>query len=334
MATITDVCALAGVSKATVSRVINGSEQVKPKTREAVHAAMRQLGYQPNTLAQALATNTSHSIGLVLPHFESSYFGSVLHHAEQETQKAGKKLLVVNSKNSAAGEREAVETLAAQRCDAVLLYSRHLSQDELVGLQQKIQRPLLILNRRLTSPYLYSFGLDQQQVTSLAMDHLLSLGHRQIACIASPLQSETGKIRFHGYQKALQDKGIAVSTDLVIESNNTLAGGYEAMNELLQTDETFTAVFASNDDMALGAMRALYDHGKKVPSDIAVIGIDNEPAAAYAIPSLSTVSLPIVTLSKDATLCALKLANKETVPVEHRVYQSELVIRESTSKQG
>lgn len=83
--------------------------------------------------------------------------------------------------------------------------------------------------------------------------------------------------------------------------------------------------------MALGAIRALYDHGKKVPSDIAIIGIDNEPAAAYAIPSLSTVSLPIVTLSKDATLCALKLANKETVPVEHRVYQSELVIRESTA---
>ncbi|KJR29910.1 LacI family transcriptional regulator [Vibrio navarrensis] len=334
MATINDVCKLAGVSKATVSRVLNHSEQVKPKTRDSVLSAMRQLGYQPNTLAQALATNTSHSIGLVLPHFESSYFGSVLYHAEQETQKAGKKLLVVNSKNSEQGEKEAVTTLAAQRCDAVLLYSRHLSQDDLVGLQQQIQRPLLILNRRLTNPHLYSFGLDQQQVTSLAMEHLLSLGHRQIACIASPLQSETGRIRFQGYQKALQDKGIAVSTDLVIESNNTLAGGYEAMNNLLQTAETFTAVFASNDDMALGAIRALYDHGKKVPSDIAIIGIDNEPAAAYAIPSLSTVSLPIVTLSKDATLCALKLANKETVPVEHRVYQSELVIRESTGKQG
>ncbi|MBE4592261.1 LacI family transcriptional regulator [Vibrio navarrensis] len=333
MATINDVCKLAGVSKATVSRVLNETGQVKAQTREAVLAAMQQLGYQPNSLAQALATNTTNSIGLVLPHFESSYFGSILFEAEQGAQKAGKKLLVVNSKNSEQGEKEAVATLAAQRCDAVLLYSRHLSQDELVSLQQKIQRPLLILNRRLTTPHLYSFGLDQQQVTSLAMEHLLSLGHRQIACIASPLQSETGKIRFQGYQKALQDKGIAVSTDLVIESNNTLAGGYEAMNKLLQTAETFTAVFVSNDDMALGAIRALYDHGKKVPSDIAIIGIDNEPAAAYAIPSLSTVSLPIITLSKDATLCALKLANKETVPVEHRVYQSELVIRESTSKQ-
>ncbi|HIH0922950.1 TPA: LacI family DNA-binding transcriptional regulator, partial [Vibrio cholerae] len=126
MATINDVCKLAGVSKATVSRVLNETGQVKAQTREAVLAAMQQLGYQPNSLAQALATNTTNSIGLVLPHFESSYFGSILFEAEQGAQKAGKKLLVMNSKNSEQGEKEAVATLAAQRCDAILLYSRHL----------------------------------------------------------------------------------------------------------------------------------------------------------------------------------------------------------------
>ncbi|EPT6811673.1 LacI family DNA-binding transcriptional regulator, partial [Vibrio cholerae] len=203
MATINDVCKLAGVSKATVSRVLNETGQVKAQTREAVLAAMQQLGYQPNSLAQALATNTTNSIGLVLPHFESSYFGSILFEAEQGAQKAGKKLLVVNSKNSEQGEKEAVATLAAQRCDAILLYSRHLSEAQLLELQQQYPSPLVILNRRLHHPQLHSFGLDQTQIAQLAMLHLLNLGHRHIACITSPLVSETGKIRYQVYQQAL-----------------------------------------------------------------------------------------------------------------------------------
>ncbi|EKF9825029.1 LacI family DNA-binding transcriptional regulator, partial [Vibrio cholerae] len=255
MATINDVCKLAGVSKATVSRVLNETGQVKAQTREAVLAAMQQLGYQPNSLAQALATNTTNSIGLVLPHFESSYFGSILFEAEQGAQKAGKKLLVVNSKNSEQGEKEAVATLAAQRCDAILLYSRHLSELKLLELQQQYPSPLVILNRRLHHPQLHSFGLDQTQIAQLAMQHLLNLGHRQITCITSPLVSETGKIRYQVYQQALHEHGIELNSSLVIEGDNTLLGGYQAMQQLLQQGISMSAVFACNDDMALGAMR-------------------------------------------------------------------------------
>ncbi|HGP4711274.1 TPA: LacI family DNA-binding transcriptional regulator, partial [Vibrio cholerae O1] len=261
MATINDVCKLAGVSKATVSRVLNETGQVKAQTREAVLAAMQQLGYQPNSLAQALATNTTNSIGLVLPHFESSYFGSILFEAEQGAQKAGKKLLVMNSKNSEQGEKEAVATLAAQRCDAILLYSRHLNEVQLLELQQQHPSPLVILNRRLHHPQLHSFGLDQTQIAQLAMQHLLNLGHRQIACITSPLVSETGKIRYQVYQQALHEQGIELSSSLVIEGDNTLLGGYQAMQQLLQQGISMTAVFACNDDMALGAMRAMHEHG-------------------------------------------------------------------------
>lgn len=242
MATINDVCKLAGVSKATVSRVLNETGQVKAQTREAVLAAMQQLGYQPNSLAQALATNTTNSIGLVLPHFESSYFGSILFEAEQGAQKAGKKLLVVNSKNSEQGEKEAVATLAAQRCDAILLYSRHLNEVQLLELQQQHPSPLVILNRRLHHPQLHSFGLDQTQIAQLAMQHLLNLGHRHIACITSPLVSETGKIRYQVYQQALHEQGIELNSSLVIEGDNTLLGGYQAMQQLLQQGISMTAV--------------------------------------------------------------------------------------------
>ncbi|EGR2124996.1 LacI family transcriptional regulator [Vibrio cholerae] len=330
MATINDVCKLAGVSKATVSRVLNETGQVKAQTREAVLAAMQQLGYQPNSLAQALATNTTNSIGLVLPHFESSYFGSILFEAEQGTQKAGKKLLVVNSKNSEQGEKEAVAILATQRCDAILLYSRHLSEAQLLELQQQYPSPLVILNRRLHHPQLHSFGLDQTQIAELAMQHLLNLGHRQIACITSPLVSETGKIRYQVYQQALHEQGIELNSFLVIEGDNTLLGGYQAMQQLLQQGISMTAVFACNDDMALGAMRAMHEHGIHVPKQISLIGIDNEPAAAFAIPSLSSVSLPIGELTQQAISLAIEIANKKPQDAQHRLYQGSLIAREST----
>ncbi|TQQ46629.1 LacI family DNA-binding transcriptional regulator [Vibrio cholerae] len=330
MATINDVCKLAGVSKATVSRVLNETGQVKAQTREAVLAAMQQLGYQPNSLAQALATNTTNSIGLVLPHFESSYFGSILFEAEQGAQKAGKKLLVVNSKNSEQGEKEAVATLAAQRCDAILLYSRHLSEVQLLELQQQYPSPLVILNRRLHHPQLHSFGLDQTQISQLAMQHLLNLGHRQITCITSPLVSETGKIRYQVYQQALHEQGIELNSSLVIEGDNTLLGGYQAMQQLLQQGISMSAVFACNDDMALGAMRAMHEHGINVPKQVSLIGIDNEPAAAFAIPSLSSVSLPIGELTQQAMSLAVEIANKKPQDAQHRLYQGSLIAREST----
>ncbi len=330
MATINDVCRVAGVSKATVSRVLNNSAQVKTATRDIVLAAMKELGYQPNTLAQALATNTSNSIGLVLPEFQSSYFGSVLHHAGQGAQQAGKKLLVIRSKNSAEGEWETVETIANQRCDAILLYSRHLSEQELVDLQQKISLPLIILNRQLHAETLSSYGLEQTQLADLAMDHLIDLGHRNIACITSPLKSETGRLRFQAYKQHLDNSNISSHPHWIVEGDNTLESGYKAAQVLLQTGDKFSAIFACNDDMAIGAIRALHDHGIRVPQDISVIGIDNEPAAAYAIPSLSTVSLPIIKLTQDATALAIALGNKKQTGSSHQAYKGELIAREST----
>ncbi len=250
--------------------------------------------------------------------------------AEQGAQKAGKKLLVMNSKNSEQGEKEAVATLAAQRCDAILLYSRHLNEVQLLELQQQHPSPLVILNRRLHHPQLHSFGLDQTQIAQLAMQHLLNLGHRQIACITSPLVSETGKIRYQVYQQALHEQGIELSSSLVIEGDNTLLGGYQAMQQLLQQGISMTAVFACNDDMALGAMRAMHEHGIHVPKQVSIIGIDNEPAAAFAIPSLSSVSLPIGELTQQAISLAVEIANKKPQDAQHRLYQGSLIAREST----
>ncbi|SJL83347.1 LacI family DNA-binding transcriptional regulator [Vibrio palustris] len=330
MATINDVCKVTGLSKATVSRVINGSEQVKPATRKLVTAAMKQLNYHPSSVAQALATKVSNTIGLILPEFQSNYFGNILYQAEQCVQKANKKLVVVNSKKHSEGEQDAVRALAFQRCDAILLYSRHLTSDELVALQAEVNIPLIALNRQLTSDKIISLGLEQTQLARIAMEHLLELGHRNIACITSPLNSETGRRRHQVYQDLLAPYHSDIPESWTAEGDNTIQTGYDSTVKLLHASTPFTAIFACNDDMALGALRALHDAQLKVPDDVAVIGIDNEPAAGYSIPSLSTVALPISELTDAAMQLAIKYSNKTEVPITHQTYLGKLIVRESS----
>ncbi|CAM2772548.1 LacI family DNA-binding transcriptional regulator [Vibrio mytili] len=332
MATIKDVCKAAGVSKATVSRVLNGSEFVKEQTRQSVLEAMKSLGYQPNAFARALATNSYNTFGLILPHFESHYFGSMLTEAAHDMQKANKKLFVLNSSDDAAGEEDAVRSLNAHHCDAILIYSRHLSEQQLSDLQKEIRTQLIVINRSLDDDKLFSFGFDQEQVAQVATNYLLELGHKQIACITTSLSSSTGQKRLSAYKQTLQEHGINVNESLIFEGQSTPQSGYEATISLLDSGAPFTAIFSSTDSMAIGAIRALHDRGLTVPDDVSVIGIDGDPTASYIVPRLSTVVLPILELTRDAVNAALTLEKEQDKGEKHFQYQGALQVKESTQK--
>ncbi|WP_319534570.1 LacI family DNA-binding transcriptional regulator [uncultured Vibrio sp.] len=332
MATIKDVCKAAGVSKATVSRVINGSEYVKDQTRESVLAAMKSLGYQPNAFARALATNSYNTFGLILPHFESHYFGSMLTEAAMDMQKAGKKLFVMNSSDNAEGEEEAVRSLNAHNCDAILIYSRHLSELQLSTLQQEIKTQLIVINRALDDDKLFSFYFDQEQVARLATQYLLDLGHKQIACITTPMSSCTGQKRLSAYKETMAKHDIEVNEGLVYEGYSNPESGYDATIRLIDSGIPFSAIFSCTDSMAIGAIRALHDKGLKVPEDISVIGIDGDPTASFMVPRISTVELPILELTRDAITTALTLNKEQQTVQKHFLYQGSLQIRESTQK--
>ena len=332
MATIKDVCKAAGVSKATVSRVINGSEYVKDQTRESVLAAMKSLGYQPNAFARALATNSYNTFGLILPHFESHYFSSILTEAALDMQKADKKLFVMNSSDNAEGEEDAVRSLNSHNCDAILVYSRHLSEQQLSTLQQEIKTQLVVINRALDDEKLFSFGFDQEQVARLATNYLLDIGHKQVACITTPMSSSTGQKRLSAYKETLAEHGIEVVDSLILEGESTTKSGYDATIKLLDNGTPFSAIFSCTDSMAIGAIRALHDRGIKVPEDISVIGIDGDPTADYIVPRLSTVTLPVSELTRDAVTTALTLNNEQQTKQKHFQYQGSLQIKESTQK--
>jgi DNA-binding LacI/PurR family transcriptional regulator len=330
MATIKDVCKAAGVSKATVSRVINGSEYVKEQTRQSVLAAMKSLGYQPNAFARALATSSYNTFGLILPHFESHYFSSILTEAALDMQKADKKLFVMNSSNSAAGEEDTVRSLNAHNCDAILIYSRHLSEQQLSSIQQEIKTQLIVINRALEDEKLFSFGFDQEQVARLATNYLLEIGHKQIACITTPMSSSTGQKRLSAYKETLTEHGIAITDALIIEGESTLKSGYDAAIKLIDSGVRFTAIFSCTDSMAIGAIRALHDRGIQVPEHISVIGIDGDPTADFIVPRISTVALPILELTRDAVTTALTLNKEQTSVKKHFQYQGSLQVKEST----
>lgn len=330
MATINDVCKLAGVSKATVSRVINASGQVKAETCKLVFDAMQALDYQPNSLAQALASKRSNTLGLVLSTFEGTYFGSLLKEATHVAHNAGMQLIVTDGHNDPQLEIKAVNSLLARRCDVIVLYSRFLSEQQFIELQTRISVPIVVINRHLDNGHSHAVCFDQKFATQLAMHHLLHKGHREIACITLPLQSPTGKLRLQTYQEILRDAQMSVRPELIVEGESHLESGYQCCQKLLANGGQFSAIFACNDAMAIGAIKALHEAGIKVPDECAVIGIDNEPLGEFVEPQLSSVELPIKEITREAMQMALALSQGEEVAVGTREFKGKLVARSST----
>lgn len=329
MSTIVDVCKLAGVSKATVSRVINGTGQVKASTREAVFAAMEQLGYRPNKLAQALATNRTNTIGLVVSDFDGIHFGLLLKQAAASADQADKQLIVTNGKNDPEQEYEAIRQLEG-RCDAIILYSRTLSDEHIKKLCSQLTIPLVVLNRNPSEPNYHTVSFDQEGAVHLVMDHLLSFGHTQIACITGPLQNPTGQARLGGYKNSLISHNITFTDELVECGDYHLVGGYQACQSLIKKGIPFTAIMAFSDSMAVGALKALNEAGLKVPDQVSVTGIDNDPITEFFTPTLTTVELPIGQMTKQAFELALTLIETQKTPSSHHHY-GRLIQRNSVA---
>lgn len=328
MSTIVDVCKLAGVSKTTVSRVINGTGQVKKSTQNAVKAAMEQLGYRPNSLAQALARNETNSIGLVISDYEGVYFGTLLKQASASAELAHKELIVTDGHDDSEREYEAILRLQDRRCDAIVLYSRKMSMEQLQKLKQQLTVPLVLINRELTDPIFHTVTFDQAGAVRTMINHLISYGHRKIACITGPLNTPTSQARFAAYQDTLKQYAIPFNPNLVKNANYGIQDGYDACQELIENNIPFSAVFAFNDDMALGALKALTDAGIRVPEQVSIAGIDNNPMTRFSQPSISTIDLPVKEATNHAIQIALKLAQGKTCPFSSQ-YKGTLIQRDS-----
>ncbi|EKO3925952.1 LacI family DNA-binding transcriptional regulator [Vibrio metschnikovii] len=327
MVTIKHVSELAGVSQATVSRVVNGTTRVSHDKKLKVEKAIKELGYRPNSIAQALVSSRTGSVGIVVPELGGSFFSGILHSIEGHLRRFGYHAVVTAGSNTEQGQRESVEFLLGRRVDALILHTQQLSDDYLIVLEER-GVPIVLINRVIPEMLTSCIDIDNEVGGKLATQYLLQMGHTYIACITGPLDKSDARGRLQGYRRALEEAGLEYRDALVVEAGFTEETGVSAMNKLLKRGVRFTAVFASNDHMAFGAFEVLKREGFSVPEDISLVGFDNVLFTRYLTPGLTTVNFPIEEMSTEAVQLTIQKLNKNKCDVNFKLSPA-LVVRNS-----
>ncbi|MFJ8859603.1 LacI family DNA-binding transcriptional regulator [Streptomyces sp. NPDC102451] len=336
--TLEEVAARAGVGRGTASRVINGSPRVSAQTREAVEAAVAELGYVPNRAARALAGNRTDAIALVVPEsetrfFAEPYFSDIVRGVGAALADTEMQLLLTLAGNDRERRRLA-QYLTAHRVDGVLLVSVH-ADDPLPDLLEQLGMPSVISGRRHAAETLPSVDSDNFEGARAAVDHFISRGRRTIATITGRLDVYGAQRRLDGYRKAIASAGLDPDERLIAPADFSEEGGARAMRELLERRPDVDAVFAASDVMAAGARQVLRESGRRIPDDVALIGFDDSAVARHMDPPLTSVRQPIEEMGRTMTRVLLQeIANRASGDVTQErpriVLPTELVVRESS----
>jgi LacI family transcriptional regulator len=326
--TIEDVAREADVSYATVSRVINSKGYVSEETRQRVMAAVTQTGYVVNRQARGLAGGRSQIVGLVVPGLDTSYIGEVVRGIDDELVAASYDLMLYTGHQSKRRESAFVATVASGLVDGLLLVLPAAPETYLESFMVR-GFPYVLIDHGGGFEEGPSIGATNRQGAIDATNYLIELGHRRIGFVTGIMNMGCTIDRLDGYREALKIQGIQENPSLVVEGNFQQRRGYECARELLALDNPPSAIFASNDESALGVMEAVRDAGFRIGDDISVIGFDDIPAASNVHPRLTTVRQPLEEMGRRATQMLLELINDPEIVAERIDLPTELVIRES-----
>ncbi|SHI16245.1 LacI family DNA-binding transcriptional regulator [Ferrimonas marina] len=329
MATIYDVSVMAGVSLATVSRVVNNNAKVSEKTRLKVLEAMEKLDYRPNATARSLASNRSDSVGVLVSQLEGPYYGTMMQQIEEALRSAGKHVIIAAGRSDEALEKDGVEFLLDRGCDALVLDVEAVTDEYLVQLA-KGRTPIVLINRYIDAIQDRCIYLDNEQGGYLATSHVVSLGHRDVAYVSGPLYKLDVRQRIAGHKRALAEAGIDYDERYFVEGDFAEDGGAAAMEALLERGVPLSAVVCANDRMASGAIAVCLERGLSVPGDISVMGYDNNPLPRYISPTMSTISNPIHEMGKMAAHWVLKHVYQVDVAIAFE-FMPTLIPRGSTA---
>ncbi|MGF6754992.1 LacI family DNA-binding transcriptional regulator [Paraburkholderia sp. GAS42] len=302
MATLKDVAALAGVGMSTASRAISGKGPVSAEALARVQAAIEQLNFRPSSIGRAMATQSLGMIGLFVPTFFGSYYGTILKQTDTELRAVRRHVVVATGcGESSPRERaiEAVQFLIARDCDGVVAISHDLHDEDIVRLH-KMHPRIVFLNRVFGDFPEASFCADHHLGGALAARTLVEYGHRDIAVISGPFSASDNQARIEGFFDELARHGIKRSSVALVESDFSLEGGYAGVQTLLESRRRFTALFCANDTMAVSSLARLQQAGISVPHDVSVIGYDDDYSAAYTAPGLTSVHIPTGELTQNA----------------------------------
>lgn len=330
MVTIKDVAKVAGVSTATVSRVVNGQGKVGDQCRKRVQKVIEQLGYRPNGGSSALVNRELNMVGVITPKLSMAFFGTLAAGAEEVAREQGYGVMMCNSLYETQSELDAINTLRRQGCQSIILHSEYSEDEQLIELAREI--PGLVLINRFVAPIAHRcVWFDNLSGAQQATNYLLDKGHSNIAVISSIYQNGDPAERVDGTRQALSRRGIKLRDELLVESTANIDGGREATEQLIATGLPFTAIVAYNDLMAIGALHALHKHGFNVPQDVSIIGFDNLPIARASIPCLTTMNYPIEEMARYAVELSLNLVRQENTShsKQTHLFISDLIERDT-----
>ena len=329
--TLEDIAKQAGVSRATVSRVVNNDPRVNEELRQRVMDVVNRTGYHPNLAARALASQHSQMIGLVLSRFSSAHFKDPYHprlvHGIVQACNQYDYTLSLILISSAKDEEKLIPRITHRGLfDGILLQSDPASES-LIERLTNANVPLVVIGRPPRRFNVSYIDIDNVVAGYNATSHLLRLGYRRVGTITGPLSTTMGADRLEGYRKAMIEHGQAIDESLIVEGDFTDMGGYYSMKQMLPARPD--AVFAAADIMAIGAIRAIREAGLHIPKDIALVGFDDLPLATIPEPHLTTIRQPIPEVGFSAFEILLDLINNGLTPPRRVILDTELVVRDS-----
>lgn len=334
-ATLEGVALRAGVSRATVSRVVNGSTHVSAEIRREVEAAVNALGYVPNRAARSLVTGRTGSIGVVIAEptgrlFSDPFFPRLLRGISGLLTGHDLQLVLLMPDSPTESERTG-DYLMAGHVDGVVMVSLH-GADPVLSRLSHAEVPLVLVGRPPQGISANYVDVDNRQGARSAVEHLLAAGRHTIATIAGPLDMPAGSDRLAGYREALANAGVAAATDLVAHGDFTQAGGAEAMARLLASRPDIDAVFAASDLMAAGALSELVSTGRLVPGDVALVGYDDSPVSTSTNPPLTSVHQPIEEMGREAARLLVEAIDGADRAKRRVILATDLVKRASSAR--
>ncbi len=328
LATIRDVARTAGVSIATVSRVFNDNKLVSPETAERVLKVAKSLDYWPNSAAQSLSTRCNHTLGVLLPDLFGEFYSEVIRGIDRQARLNDYQTLLSSSHASSQDVLNASRAMLG-RIDGLIM----MAPDEAtIDIVERIRRrvPVVLLNPRGVVERCHRVSVQNYEGARAAVEHLLSLGHREIALISGPEDNVDAEERLRGFRDALADAGLDPDRSLIVPGDFSEMSGFEAGLSILQHQPRPTAAFACNDSMAVGLVSAVGRAGSKVPEDLAVVGFDNITIAEYLNPPLTTVHVDACNLGQHAVDLMLSAIEAEgDVPAVVEMMPAVLKIRRS-----
>jgi DNA-binding LacI/PurR family transcriptional regulator len=327
--TLKDVADYAHVSRATVSRVLNNNPNVDEDLRERVLEAVRVLGYQPNRAARRLRANTSDVFGLIISDIENPFFTSVVRGVEDAAYENQLSVVLCNSDEDPAKQRMYLQVMQAERVAGLIISPTNFTDVQDFAKLRQLGIPIILLDRRIDPFEADAVTIDNVTGAYSAVKHLIGLDHKRIGIIGGSPTLTTGRDRYEGYRKALIDAGIKPDDKLVKIGDFRIDSGYHLALDFINSSQPPTAIFAANNLMTLGALRAMREHNIRIPDDMALVGFDDMPWSRDLYPPLTAVSQPTYELGQETVHLLVRRLSDPDAPIRTVTLQPRLIIRES-----